>query len=146
MKPYKIISLLFALLVVGWLVARWGGDFKLAVPSEGSPPAEGAGEGDVGPVVAFKPFVVTAWDGNSQHISRVTFEVEVSDAEARDTLKARTSEVRSQILALLADTNLTEIGAPEDFATLKAKVQDRVQALMPGHSVRRVLITDFLSK
>jgi flagellar basal body-associated protein FliL len=148
MKLFKIISLVFAALMVGWLATRWSGGFKLSVPTnaQGSPPAESTGLGEVGPVVAFKPFVVSEWEGDEQHISSVTFEMEVGDLPGRDALKARTPEIRMAILAMLADTKLTNIGDPEDFAALKAKVKDRVQSLLPNHPIRRVLITDFLSK
>ena len=148
MMPFKIIGLVLAVLVVGLLAARYGGSFMLSVPpsSEGSAPAEGTGSGDVGPVVRFEPFVVSEWEGNEQHVGTVTFEVEVSDASGRDAAKSRTSEIRSAILAVLADTKLSDIGDPEDFAVLKKKVQGRVQSLLPEHLVRQVLITEFLSQ
>jgi flagellar basal body-associated protein FliL len=96
-------------------------------------------------VVQFEPFVVSDWEGNGEHVSTVTFEVEVSDPAGRDALKSHTSEIRSAILTVLADAKLSDIGAPEDFAALKMKVQGRVQSLLPNHAVRRVLITEFLS-
>jgi len=148
MKTLKVISLVLTLLLVGFLIVDWGEDLKLGVPSssEKTPQAEGTGPGDVGPVVALKPFVVSAWEGNEQHIGTVTFEMEVRDDSARDTVKARTSKIRSEIMEVLADTQLTAIANSEDFAALKATVQSRVQALLPKDTVRRVLITDFLSK
>jgi len=147
MTPFKIISLVLALLVVGLLAARYGGGFKLSVPiaSEGLSPAESTGLGEVGPVVRLEPFVVSELEGNGEHVSTVTFEVEVSDTSGRDAVKSRTSEIRSVILSVLADTKLSDVGDQEDFAALKKKVQGRVQSLLPEHLVRRVLITEFLS-
>jgi flagellar basal body-associated protein FliL len=149
MKPFKVISLVLAVAVpvVGLLATRYGGGFKLSVPSssEGSAPAEDTGLGDVGPVVRLDPFVVSEWKGNGQHVSTVTFEVEVSDTSGRDAVKSRSSAIRSAILAVLADTNLSDVGDPEELAALKRKVQGRVQSLLPNHLVRRVLITEFLS-
>jgi flagellar basal body-associated protein FliL len=147
MKPIKVISLVLAVPAALLLAAHFGGSFKLSVltASETPAPAEGAGLGEVGPVVQFEPFVVSELEGNGEHVSTVTFEVEVSDAAGRDALKSHTSEIRSAILAVLADTRLSDIGAPEEFAALKTKVQGRLQSLLPSHEVRRVLITEFLS-
>ena len=148
MIPFKVISLVLAVPVVGLLAARSGGGFKLSMPfsSEGPSLAEGTGLGEVGPVVRLDPFVVSEWEGNEQHVSTVTFEVEVSDTSGRDAIKSRTSQIRSAILAVLADTQLSEVGDPEDFTALKKKVQGRVQSLLPDHLVRRVLMTEFLSQ
>ena len=148
MIPFKVISLILAVPVLGLLAARGGGGFKLSMPfsSEGPVPAEGTGLGDVGPVVRFDPFVVSEGEGDGQLVSTVTFELEVSDTSGRDAVKSRTSEIRSAILAVLADTKLGDVGDPEDFAALKKKVQDRVQSMLPDHLVRRVLITEFLSQ
>jgi flagellar basal body-associated protein FliL len=147
MMPFKVIGLVLAVPVVGLLVARCDGGFKLSVPSsaEGPAPAEGTGLGDVGPVVRLDPFVVSEFEGNGEHVSTVTFELEVSDPSGRDAVKSRTSEIRSAILAVLADTKLSDLGDPQDFAALKKKVQSRVQSLLPNHLVRSVLITEFLS-
>lgn len=148
MIPFKVITLVLAVPVVGLLAARYGGSFKLALPSspQDPGPAEGTGLGDVGPVVRFEPFVVSEWEGDGQHVSTVTFEVEVSDTSGRDAVKSRTSEIRSAILAVLADTKLSDIGDPEDFTALKEKVQGRVQSILSDHRIRRVLITEFLSQ
>jgi flagellar basal body-associated protein FliL len=147
MKPFKVIGLVLAVPVLGLLAARFGGSFKVSVPPSAEVPAqaEGTGLGDVGPVVQFEPFVVSDWEGTGSHVNTVTFEVEASDNAGRDALRSHTSEIRSAILTVLADTKLSEIGAPEDFAALKTKVQGRVQSLLPDHSIRRVLITEFLS-
>jgi flagellar basal body-associated protein FliL len=147
MKSLMIISLVLVVLTVGALAVRYGGGFKLAAapPPAGELPAEGQGLGDVGPVVKLDPFVVSSAESSEQHMSTVTFEVEVADAEARDAIKARSSAVRSAILNVLADTKLNDIGDPEDFAALKNKVQRRLQSVLPEHIVRRVLITEFLS-
>ncbi len=141
----KVVILVLAVLVAGVLVARYGRSLSLTVPSPptGAASTDGDGTGDVGPVVGLDPFVVSDDDG--EHASTVTFEIEVSDAQGRDIVKSRTSQIRSAILSVLADTKLSDIGDPEDLAYLKKKVQGSVQSLVPDHVVRRVLITEFLS-
>jgi flagellar basal body-associated protein FliL len=79
-------------------------------------------------------------------MNTVTFELEVSDDQGRDALKSRTSEVRSEILKLLADVQLSTIEDANGYEALKTLVQKRVQALMPSHPIRRVLITELLSQ
>lgn len=76
----------------------------------------------------------------------VTFEVEVSDNDGREAVQSRTSEIRSAILTVLADTHLDDIGDPADYDALKRKVQNRIQPLLPAHPIRRVLITEFLTQ
>ena len=147
MKSLKIIAVLLALLAAVVLAVRYGGDFKLSTPYATARPvgAEGTVPGDVGPVVRLEPFVVSEIAGQGEHTSTVTFEVEVSDARGQSVFKSRTSAIRSAILTVLADTKLSDIGDPEDLATLKRRVQQRVQSILPEHLVRRVLITEFLS-
>lgn len=146
MKSVKIISLFLALLAVGALAARYGRGFTLSLqpppqPSEAAPEAR---TNDVGPVVHLDPFVVSEGDSD-QHMTTVTFEVEVSDNQARDAVKSHTSAIRSAILTVLADTKLTDIGDPDDLVRLKEKVQGRIQSVVPARLVRRILITEFLS-
>jgi flagellar basal body-associated protein FliL len=147
MKFLTFISVCLAIAALGVLTARYGGGFRLsaAPPSPLPVPTEGQGLGDVGPVVRFEPFVMSEVNNDGQHMNTVTFEVEVSDAQGRDILKSRTSEIRSAILTILADTKLSDIGVPEDFTNLKKKVQSRIEEIVPDQVVRRVLITEFLS-
>lgn len=164
MKSWQAILLFVAALALGMTVAWVGHDsFKLSVssPDADMTPAQGAtgngGENDengnvadkVGPVVHFDPFVVSQpqgeAEGDDEHMSTVTFDVEMDDTGGREALKARRSEVRSVILNVLADAKLNDIGDPEDLANLKKKVQERVQSVVAEHAVRRVLITEFLS-
>lgn len=147
MKALTIITLCLTVLVLGLLGARYGSGFKLAAPpsQEPPPPSPPLQPGDVGPVVQLDPFVVSETDEDGEHMNTVTFEVEVSDPQARDDFKARTSEIRSAILTVLADTRLSDIGDPEDFANLKKKVRARVESIVPADNVRRILITEFLS-
>jgi len=146
MKFATVLSLVLAVLALGVLAVRYHQTFKLsAPPSELPVPAQGEGQGDVGPVVKLEPFVLSESGDDGQHMNTVTFEVEVNDAQGRDLFKSRTSEIRSAILTVLADTKLSDVGDPEDFTNLKKRVQDRVQSILPGETIRRVLITEFLS-
>jgi flagellar basal body-associated protein FliL len=147
-KALKVGSAILAVLGAGFLAFRYGGNFKWSVPwsSHGAGTSEISGEGDVGPVVHFDPFLVTEWADNGEHVTTVTFEVEVSDDEGRDAVKARTSEIRSAILTVLADTHLDDIGDPADYDALKRKVLNRIQPFLPTHPIRRVLITEFLTQ
>jgi flagellar basal body-associated protein FliL len=142
MKTLQVASVIVAVLVVGILLFRNGGTFRWALPS--SSPVTGTGE--VGPVVPLDPFLVTESGEDGPHLITVTFEVETSDDQGRDAVKARTSEIRSAILTELADTHLDDIGDPEDYEALKKKVQKRIQPLLPTHPIRRVLITEFLTQ
>ena len=100
----------------------------------------------MGPVVRLDPFLFTEWDDDRERLNTVTFELEVNDDQGRDALKSRTSEIRSEILKLLADVQLSTIEDVEGYEALKAQVQQRIQPLVPSHPIRRVLITEFLSQ
>ena len=148
MRAFSIVGLSLLVLVAGILAFRYGGNFNWSMqwrpPDQGTAPA--AELGDVGPVVPLEPFLVTEWEGEEQHWITVTFELEVEDALARDAVKARTSEIRSRILALLADTHLNAMGDASEYEMLKTKVHNRIQTLLPNHTIRRVLITEFLTQ
>jgi len=148
MRVFRIVSVGLIAFMVGFLLLRYGGNFEWSMPLFS--PSKGQtgkpGPGDVGPVVRLDPFLSTEWDDNRQRFNTVTFELEVSDEQGRAALKSRMSEIRSEILKLLADVQLSEIGDTEGYETLKARVQELVQPLVPGHPIRRVLITEFLSQ
>lgn len=148
MRALRILALILVVLAIGALAFRYGGTFKLSGPwhAQDQGPNQDPGLGGVGPVVPLEPFLVTQWQNDRQEWTSVTFELEVDDDQGRDAVKARTSEIRSQILALLADTQLSAVGEASDYEALKLKVQNRIQPLLVGHRIRRVLITEFLSQ
>ena len=148
MRVFRIVSISLIVLTVGLLVLRYGGGFEWSLPwfSQAQGLAGKAGPGDVGPVVRLEPFLFTEWEENRERLNTVTFELEVNDEQGRDAVKSRTSEIRSEILKLLADVQLSTIEDAEGYAELKAQVQKRIQPLVPSHPIRRVLITEFLSQ
>jgi flagellar basal body-associated protein FliL len=151
MRVFRIVSVTLLVLVVGFLLAWYGGNFQWSMPwdsqsSQSKQPTGKTGPGEVGPVVRLEPFLFTEWEDNGERMNTVTFELEVSDDQGRDALKSRTSEVRSEILKLLADVQLSTIEDANGYEALKTLVQKRVQALMPSHPIRRVLITELLSQ
>lgn len=146
MRTIGIISASLVVLAVGLWVFRHGREFKwqvrwrsLAQGLAGAPGPE-----DVGPVVRLDPFLVTEWEGDRQRYVTVTFELEVDDDQGRQAVTARTSKIRSEILALLADLRLSDMGDATEYEALKTQVQKRIQPLAPMHPIRRVLITEFL--
>ena len=141
----KVVSVLLAVLLAGVLLVRYGRGFHLSAPAPSAGLVQSSGLGRVGPVVRLDPFVVSEMQDDGEHVSTVTFEVEVNDVQARDAMTSRAPEIRSAILTVLADTQLSDIGDSQDLALLKKKVQDRIRPLLPGHAVRRVLITQILS-
>ena len=147
-KTVKVISLVLVLLLGAGLALRYGGGFKLSLPwlsGGAAATAEGSGLGEVGPIVKLDPFLVSDWRGDSLHTTTVTFEVEVSDEESKDAMKAYNSQIRSAILAALADARLSEVGDPAEYRHLKLEVQEKIQSLLPNQRVRRVFITQFLT-
>ena len=147
MRAFRIISVSLIVLTVGLLLLLYGGN-KWAMPwfsqllgRPGKP-----GGGDVGPVLRLEPFLFTEWEDTGERLNTVTFELEVNDDQGRDALKSRTSEIRSEILKLLADIPPSTIGDAESYEALKTQVQKRIQPLVPSHPIRRVLITEFLSE
>lgn len=147
MKLLKVISLYLALLTLGVLIVRYGRGFKVSAPPPTPRPAptEGQVTDGVGPVVRLDPFVMSDVNSDGEHMSTVTFEVEVADAQARSIFRSRASEIRSAVLTVLADTKLSDMGDPEDFTNLKRKVQSRIETIVPADLIRHVLITEFLS-
>jgi flagellar basal body-associated protein FliL len=148
MRVFRIASVSLVVLALGLLLLRYGGSFKWSIPW--SLQAQGLagvpGPGEVGPVVRLDPFVVADSEDERGRLSTVTFELEVNDAQGRDAVKDRTSEIRSEILRLLADLPLSSIEDASDYEALKTQVKNRIQPLVSSHPIRRVLITEFLSQ
>jgi len=148
MRIFRIASVSLVVLVLGLLLLRYGGNFKWSMPwslqAQGLGGAPGPSE--VGPIVQLDPFVVTDSEDERGRLNTVTFELEVNDEQGRNAVKARASEIRSEILALLADLQLSTIEDASDYESLKAQVQKRIQPIVSGHPIRRVLITEFLSQ
>jgi flagellar basal body-associated protein FliL len=148
MRVFRIAGVSLVVLGLGLLLFRYGGSFKWSNPwslqAQGQERVPGPGE--VGPVVQLDPFVVADSGDEQGRLNTVTFELEVNDEQGRDAVKARTSEIRSEILALLADLQLSTIEDASDYEALKAQVQKRIQPLVSSHPIRRVLITEFLSQ
>jgi len=145
MRIFRIISVTLVLFTIGLLVLGYGVGFKWQMPWRSLAQGGGAaGPSEVGPVVRLEPFLVTESDGERERYVTVTFELEVTDDQGRQAVLARTSNVRSEILALLADLHLSEMGDASDFEALKKQVQRRLQPLLPGQPIRNVLITQFL--
>jgi len=149
MRTFRIVGVSLVVLAVGLLLlVLYAGKDPWSLPwfSRAQGGSVNAGPGDVGPVVKLDPFVFTEWSDNRERVNTVTFELEVTDDEGRDALKSRTSEVRAEVLKLLADIQLSTVEDAEGYEALKAQVQARLQPLMPSHPIRRVLITEFLSQ
>ena len=148
MRVFRIVGVSLVVLASGLLLFRHGGSFKWSLPwsSQAQGLAGVPGPGDVGPVVRLDPFLVTDLADERGRLNTVTFELEVNDERARDDVKSRISEIRSEILALLADLELSTIEDAADYEALKAQVKKRIQPLVPNHPIRRVLITEFLSQ
>ena len=148
MRVFRLVSVSLLVLTVGLLLFRYGGNFKWSMPwsAQNQGLAGKTGPGDVGPVVRLDPFLFTEWEDDRERLNTVTFELEVDDDQGRDALKSRTSEIRSEILKLLADVQLSTIEDADGYQALKAQVRNRIQPLVPSHTIRRVLITEFLSQ
>jgi len=148
MRVFRIASVSLVVLALGLLLLRYGGSFKWSMPwsSQAQGLAGVSGPGEVGPVVRLDPFVVADSEDERGRLSTVTFELEVIDAQGRDAVKARTSEIRSEILRLLADLQLSSIEDASDYEALKTQVKNRIQPLVSSHPIRRVLITKLLSQ
>lgn len=148
MRAFRIVSVSLIALTIGLLLFLYSGNFKWSMPwsSLAQGRAGNPGPGEVGPVLRLDPFVSTEWEDNRERLNTVTFELEVNDDQGRDALKSRTSEIRSEVLKLLADVQLSTIGDAEGYERLKTQVQNRIQLLVPSHPIRRVLITEFLTQ
>jgi flagellar FliL protein len=96
-----------------------------------------------GKVITLKPFVTNLADADRPRYINVTFElVALSDKEAQ-TLQQNLPVLRDSIVAILNTKKSMEVTGEAGANKLKSDIQEKLNGLLGGRYVQRVLMTDF---
>jgi flagellar FliL protein len=96
-----------------------------------------------GKVITLKPFVTNLADADRPRYINVTFElVALSDKEAQ-TLQQNLPVLRDSIVGILNTKKSMEVSGEAGANKLKSDIQEKLNGLLGGRYVQRVLMTDF---
>lgn len=98
----------------------------------------------IGEIVSLDTFIVNIEDQKRDRYLKLKTELEVSDSEVGDELKARMPQVRDLILSLLGSKSFEEVRTIEGKNFLREEILLRLNALLVAGKVRRVFFTEFV--
>lgn len=148
-----------------------GGEAAAAAPKEGGghdAPKEGSGHGGggheapagehgakggstggssppgAGPTLRLADFVVHLRNPESDRYARFSFEIEVANEKDKETLTARTAQVRDAFIIFLSDRTVEELRGGAGLDKLKQALFERLLEVAKDCHVRNLYITDFV--
>jgi len=149
-KPAKTSKVILALLVLN-LGASGFGAFKLvtgaahasAPAAEAAPPPPVTSE-VVGPVVALDAFVVNLDEPGQSRYVKVTFQLELVNKEAEETLSKNKQLVRDTILSHLSGLRLADTLGTAAKDKIRADLTGKLEKLLGPNKVRRMFYQEFV--
>ena len=124
-----------------------GGGEKAAGGEKASadPHAKADGKGThPGPTLRLPDFVVHLRDADSERYARVSFEMEVQDEKAKETLTVNMPKIRDVFLSYLSDRSAEELRGSDAIARVKDTLTKKLSEVVPGAPVRSLYVTDLI--
>lgn len=106
--------------------------------------ASGASPPGAGPTLKLADFVVHLKNPESDRYARFSFEIEVSSDKDKETLTARTAQVRDAFIGFLSDRTVEELRGSAGLDKLKGALFERLAEIAKDCHVRQLYITDFV--
>lgn len=145
------VALLALVALTGLQILRSGGARPQARAEEHGPAAARQEQPDVkaketppGPTLRLADFVVHLRDPDADRYARVSFELELADEKAKETLTARVPQVRDAFLAYLSDCNTEELRGSEAITRVKAALAGKLAQVVPQTAVRGLYLTELV--
>ena len=158
-KIVPMMMIVNTLLVAGVLVFVMKKQAPVAV---GAPAAAAASEGEhggehdkgggehgekgggPGPMVKLENFVIQLKAVDAERYVRVAFDLEVGAEPDKDVIQARLSQIRDAVISFFSDRTLDELRGSDGMDHIKATLLKRLDAIVPGHRIKAIYITDFI--
>lgn len=124
-----------------------GGGEKAAVGEKASadPHAKADAKGaHPGPTLRLPDFVVHLRDADAERYARVSFEMEVQDEKAKETLTVHMPKIRDVFLSYLSDRSAEELRGSDAIARVKGTLTKKLSEVVPGAPVRSLYVTDLI--
>ena len=111
--------------------------------------AKGGGEhgdkgGGPGPMVKLENFVIQLKAVDSERYVRVAFDLELGSEPDKEIIQARLSQIRDSIISYFSDRTLDELRGSDGMDHIKQMLLKRLDAVVPGHRIKAIYITDFI--
>ncbi len=137
MKRTVLVAVIVVVAITaGYLVAARGG---------GLPPVLGSSEKQQSPettlAYSLGQFITNLMD--SGRFIRVTLDLEVTDANSHKQLETKSSELKTDIYALLRSKTYEELVGEEGLRNLQQDILDRIETKCPG-MVKEVFFSEFI--
>ena len=97
-----------------------------------------------GPTLRLADFVVHLRNPESDRYARFSFEIEVANEKDKETLTARTAQVRDAFIIFLSDRTVEELRGGAGLDKLKQALFERLLEVAKDCHVRNLYITDFV--
>ncbi len=104
----------------------------------------GPAEGQPGPTLRLSDFIVHLRDLDADRYARVSFELEVPDEKAKESMNARLPQVRDAFLAYLSDRTTEDLRGSEAIGRVKGALERKVAEVAPGVAVRGLYVTELV--
>jgi flagellar protein FliL len=116
---------------------------------EGGHEAKSSGGGGsappgAGPTLRLADFVVHLRNPEADRYARFSFEIEVATDKDKETLTARTAQVRDAFIMFLSDRTVEELRGGAGLDKLKQALFERLLEVAKDCHVRNLFITDFV--
>ena len=116
-----------------------GGGHEAKGGDKGGPSPIGAG-----PTLRLADFVVHLRNPESDRYARFSFEIEIASEKDKETLTARTAQVRDAFIIFLSDRTVEELRGGAGLDKLKQALFERLLEVAKDCHVRNLYITDFV--
>jgi flagellar FliL protein len=116
-----------------------GGGHESKGGDKGGPTPIGAG-----PTLRLADFVVHLRNPESDRYARFSFEIEIASEKDKETLTARTAQVRDAFIIFLSDRTVEELRGGAGLDKLKQALFERLLEVAKDCHVRNLYITDFV--
>jgi len=97
-----------------------------------------------GPTLKLADFVIHLRDTDVDRYARVSFELELADEKAKDTVTSRMPQIRDAFLAFLSDRRAEEFRGSDAIFRIKGALVQKLGDAVPSASVRALYITELV--
>lgn len=121
------------------------GEEEADAEDEGDGEEEGGhGPHEVGPLVEFESMVVNLNEASTDRYLKLTFQLELTNAEATERAETHMAPFRDAVLMYLTSLHATDVTGPENAAAVRDHLLQVANQTMGRRTVRHVYFTEYL--
>ncbi len=99
---------------------------------------------EIGTMFPMETFIVNLADSSGKRFLKTTMELELSDEELAEEIKARLPQIKDSILLLLSDKNFDDIYKVHGKIKLREEIVIRINTFLKHGTIRNVYFTEFV--